>query len=121
MTHRPGLTCLLAAVLAGLVSPVLAHPHVWVTAKAEVVYDQSGNVAGVRHTWTFDKSYSAYVTQGLDKDSDGRLTSEELKDLAKENTESLVDFDYFTELKVNGKCRSSDSLTTTPWSMSMRR
>lgn len=103
MTPRVGLTCLVTALLGGLVSPVFAHPHVWVTAKAEVVHDQTGNVTGIRHTWTFDKSYSAYVTQGLDKDSDGKLTSEELKDLAKENTESLVDFDYFTDLKVNGK------------------
>jgi ABC-type uncharacterized transport system substrate-binding protein len=103
MTHRLGLIGLSAALLAAWASPALAHPHVWVTAKAELVYDGSGNVTGVRHAWTFDKAYSAFVTQGLDKDGDGKLTPEELQDLAKENTESLVEFDYFTVLKANGK------------------
>jgi ABC-type uncharacterized transport system substrate-binding protein len=103
MTQRLGLISLSAALLAAWASPALAHPHVWVTAKAEVVYDTSGNVTGIRHAWTFDKAYSAYVTQGLDKDSNGKLTSEELQDLAKENTESLVEFDYFTVLKANGR------------------
>jgi ABC-type uncharacterized transport system substrate-binding protein len=83
-------------------TPALAHPHVWVTARAELLYAPDGKVTGVRHAWTFDKAYSAYVTQGLDADRDGKLTPEELKSLAKENTESLVDFDYFTVVKANG-------------------
>jgi ABC-type uncharacterized transport system substrate-binding protein len=74
-----------------------------VTAKAELVYDPGGKVTGVRHAWTFDKAYSAYITQGLDKNGDGKLTAEELRDLARENTESLSEFDYFTVLKANGK------------------
>lgn len=103
MTHRLGLTWLLAALAAGLALPAQAHPHVWVTAKAEVVYDPEGRATGIRHSWTFDKAYSAYVTQGLDKNGDGKFSPEELQDLAKENTESLVEFDYFTVLKANGR------------------
>jgi ABC-type uncharacterized transport system substrate-binding protein len=103
MIHHLGLTGFFVLLLAGFSSQALAHPHVWVSAKAEIVYDQDGKVTGIRHAWTFDKSYSAYVTQGLDKDGDGKLTPEELQDLAKENTESLVEFDYFTVLKANGK------------------
>jgi len=83
-------------------APALAHPHVWVTARAEVLYAPDGKVTGVRHAWTFDKGYSAFVTQGLDANKDGKFTPDELRDLAKENTESLVDFDYFTVLKANG-------------------
>lgn len=96
-------------MVAGLASPALAHPHVWVTAKAEVLYDTDGKVTGIRHAWTFDKGYSAYVTQGLDSNGDGKMTPDELKDLAKENTESLVEFDYFTGLKVNGRKQDFDS------------
>ncbi len=90
-------------------NPALAHPHVWVTARAELLYAPDGKVTGVRHAWTFDKAYSAYVTQGLDADKDGKLTPEELKDLAKENTDSLIDFDYFTVVKANGVTQAFDA------------
>jgi ABC-type uncharacterized transport system substrate-binding protein len=93
----------------GLGAPALAHPHVWVTAKAELVYAADGKVTAVRHSWTFDQAYSAFVTQGLDKNNDGKLTAEELQDLAKVNTESLADFEYFTHLKANGAKQAFDA------------
>src|SRR4051812_36566686 len=100
---RSTLSCLILALTAlSFASPALAHPHVWVTAKAEIVYGPDGKVMTVRHAWTFDPAYSSYVTQGLDKNSDGKLTPDELQNLAKENAESLVEFDYFTVLKANG-------------------
>jgi ABC-type uncharacterized transport system substrate-binding protein len=86
-----------------LSSPALAHPHVWVTARAEVVFASDGKVTGVRHHWTFDDAYTAYVTQGLDKNNDGKLTPEELQGLADENAAGLSEFNYFTTLKVKGK------------------
>lgn len=100
---KPALLALVSLVaLAGLAQPAQAHPHVWITAEAEIVYAADGKVSGVRHHWTFDAGYSAYLTQGLDKNGDGKLTPDELQDMAKENAELLVEFDYFTVLKVNG-------------------
>ncbi|HYF54233.1 MAG TPA: DUF1007 family protein [Salinarimonas sp.] len=100
MTVRiAGALALMAACAAG---PALAHPHVWITARAEVAYGQDGRVTGVRHAWTFDEAYSAFVTQGLDRNGDGRLTPDELAELAQTNTASLADFDYFTVLKAGG-------------------
>ncbi len=93
---------LFIAAISTLTAPAFAHPHVWVTARAELVYAPDGKVAGVRHSWTFDPAYSAFVTQGLDKNGNGTLTPDELQDLAKVNTESLADFEYFTHLKANG-------------------
>lgn len=87
-------------------APALAHPHVWVTAKAELAFDGQGRITGVRHVWSFDEAYSAYVTQGLDKNGDGALAPDELQELAKVNTESLVEFEYFTVLKTNGTKRA---------------
>src|SRR5687768_4009272 len=101
MTSRIAQALILLASFS-LSARATAHPHVWVTSKAEVIYQADGKLTAVRHAWTFDPAYSAYVTQGLDKNNDGKLTSDELQELAKVNTESLEDFDYFTHLTANG-------------------
>jgi ABC-type uncharacterized transport system substrate-binding protein len=79
-----------------------AHPHVWVSAEAEVIYAKDASITGIRYRWSFDEAYSAFAVQGLDKDNDGILTPDELAELAKTNIESLVDFGYFTTAKANG-------------------
>ena len=80
----------------------MAHPHVYVIFKSEIVFAPGGTVAAVRHAWTFDEYYSAFAVQGLGKD--GRdPTREDLAPLAKVNTESLAEFGYFTVGKAGGK------------------
>jgi ABC-type uncharacterized transport system substrate-binding protein len=94
----------LAAVLAMLVAPAAeAHPHVWVTIKSDLVFAAEGKVSAVRHAWTFDEMFSAFATQGLDKDGDGKLSREELKELAEVNVTSLEEFNYFSVGKSGGK------------------
>ncbi|MHB2208903.1 DUF1007 family protein [Methylobacterium sp. CM6257] len=101
--HRPKpLAFLLAAALACAASAASAHPHVWVSAKAQLVYE-GGKLVGVRDTWSFDPEYTAFVTQGLDTNKDGTLSPNELAGLAAENTANLAEFGYFTKLKVGGK------------------
>ena len=89
------LIAVFAAVLTGTAS---AHPHVWVTARAQVIFDAKGEIEAIRNAWTFDEMYSAFVTQGQGKDGQ-LLTKEELAPLAKTNVESLAEFDYFTYAK----------------------
>jgi ABC-type uncharacterized transport system substrate-binding protein len=79
-----------------------AHPHVWVTARAQVIFDSKGAIQAIRHAWTFDEMYSAFVTQGQEKDGK-LLTKEDLAPLAKTNVESLAEFDYFTYAKAGGQ------------------
>ena len=109
MTRALGLKLSLAALAMALASPAAAHPHVWVTAKAEIVFAPDGRVTGVRHHWVFDEAYTAYVTQGLDNDNDGKLIPEELQGLAYENAASLNEFDYFAVLKARGKPQAFDA------------
>jgi ABC-type uncharacterized transport system substrate-binding protein len=89
--------------------PASAHPHLWVTAKAELIYGPDGKVVAIRHSWSLDEAYSAFVTQGLDKNNDGKLTPDELQEVAKANTESLAEFGYFTFLKAGGVKQSFDA------------
>lgn len=78
-----------------------AHPHVWVTYEATIVYN-NGAVTGLEHVWSFDDMYTAMAIQGLDKNNDGKYTREELAELAKVNMDGLKDFNYFTFAKLNG-------------------
>lgn len=94
------LPALMAMLL--LASPALAHPHVWVTASPALVFDAEGRVTAIRHHWVFDKAFSAYATQGLDKNRDGLLTKEELAGLTRENLDGLTEFGWFSNLKLNG-------------------
>ena len=92
---------LIAAVFAPVAAA--AHPHVFVDAKAEVLFDAQGRLTGIRHVWTFDPAFSAFAVQGLDKNHDGKLSADELAPLAKTNVTSLNRYSFFTILTIDGK------------------
>jgi ABC-type uncharacterized transport system substrate-binding protein len=94
---------LVALASLGLAAPVLAHPHVWVTVKTDLVYAQDGAVTGVRHAWTFDDMYSAFAVQGMKQKTKGVFTRDELAPLAKVNINTLKDYGYFTFATADGK------------------
>jgi ABC-type uncharacterized transport system substrate-binding protein len=97
-----GLLGLIVALSAG-VSPAQAHPHVWITAKSELIYAPDGSISGVRHAWTFDDMFSTYALQGIETKTKGVYSREELAPLAQTNVESLKEFAYFTFAKADGK------------------
>src|SRR5262245_59168101 len=101
-THHLRTLIVAAATLLTTAGAALAHPHVWVTVQAEVVYPPDGPATGVLHAWTFDDMFSVFATQGIDSKTKGEFTREELAPLAKVNVESLQDFDFFTVAKANG-------------------
>jgi ABC-type nickel/cobalt efflux system permease component RcnA/ABC-type uncharacterized transport system substrate-binding protein len=97
--------CLFAVLVSVLfaTAPAAAHPHVWVTASAEIVYGPDGAATAVRHTWVFDDMYSAFATQDLPSKEKGKFTREELADLAQVNMDSLKDYEFFTFVTADGK------------------
>ena len=84
------------------ISPAAAHPHVWISAKSQLLYAPDGSVSGVRHAWTFDDMFSTYALQGLEQKTKGTYSREELAPLAQTNVESLKEFGFFTFAKADG-------------------
>lgn len=99
-----GTVRFIAALLASLVSSAaLAHPHVWITMKSDVLVSPDGTVTGIRHHWAFDDMFSAFALQGLESKVKGQFTRAELAPLAKVNVDSLKEYDYFTYATADGK------------------
>lgn len=85
------------------ITPLHAHPHVWITMTQTVTFTPDGQISGIQHRWVFDEAYSAFAVQGLQRDKDGRISAEILAPLAKSNTDDLAEFNYFTNVKSDGK------------------
>jgi len=97
-----GWLVLVGAVLLGTAA-ASAHPHVWITARSELIYAPDGTITGVRHAWTFDDMFSTYALQGIEAKTKGSYSREELAPLAQTNVESLKEYAYFTFAKADGK------------------
>jgi ABC-type uncharacterized transport system substrate-binding protein len=65
-------------------SPALAHPHVFVDATVEVVFDAEGRASALRIGWAYDDLFSLMIVEdrGLDPDYDGVLTDDAVAALA---------------------------------------
>ncbi len=96
-SHR--VTGVFVAVLTLLLAtPATAHPHVWIQARSTVVVDDAAVVA-VRHSWTFDRLFSAHAVADLLPGPDGAWSQADLQPLADLYAETLPPWRFFTELR----------------------
>jgi nickel/cobalt exporter len=89
----------LAGAVLGLLAltlPAMAHPHILIDAKVTVVFNDAGEVIGLKNDWTFDKLFSTWVIQGLDTDGDRETSVEELQPLADDNMNGLAEYGFYT-------------------------
>lgn len=93
---RIRLTLPLIAGLALAPVPVFAHPHIFIDAKATIVFNDAGELTAIRNAWTFDEAFSVWQTQGLDTNNDGTTSSEEMQELADENMAGLAEYGFYT-------------------------
>jgi nickel/cobalt exporter len=98
---KPVSACLLAAAVLLLAKPAAAHPHVWIEARSDVVFDDKGMIVALNHEWTMDEVYTEAAVDGLDVNRDGIYAPEELEPLTKENIDSLKEYAYFTAMKAD--------------------
>ena len=93
---RRRIAALVGLIVALLPLPALAHPHIFIDAKAAITFNDAGQVVAIHNTWVFDQAYSAWSIQGLDTNNDGKFSREELQPLADDNMNGLADYEYYT-------------------------
>jgi ABC-type uncharacterized transport system substrate-binding protein len=112
MMKRRKLTCLLAALAAlAPVGQAVAHPHVFSTMRTMILADDRSFVKAVGVEWTFDENYTQFALEGLDANGNGTYEPEEIQPLTDENIKNLLESQYFTFVKQNGKLLEQGSVT----------
>ena len=96
-------TFLMASLLSLLPAPAFAQPHVFVEARLEVVAGADGAISELRNVWRFDEVFSSSVVMDFDKNTDLKLDPNELAEVGKTVRDSLVDYDYYMNLTIDGK------------------
>lgn len=77
-------------------TPGSAHPHIWINARAAIIFNDDGELSAIHNRWTFDDAYSAWVVEGLDANHDGKLSRAELQPFANDSMKNLADYGYYT-------------------------
>lgn len=90
-----------ALTLAG---PALAHPHVFVDARAGFAFDAGGRLVSLRISWTYDAftSLTLFDILDLDKDGDGELDDADRAAIVAGETEWQDDYKGDTYLESAG-------------------
>lgn len=104
-----GLLALAWALLGA--PPAGAHPHAWIDLKSNVLFNDDGQVTGLRVHWLFDEFYTFYAIEEFDQDGDGQPDEDNLWKLAVVNLESLAEYGYFTFIKVDGVAPATGQVT----------
>jgi ABC-type uncharacterized transport system substrate-binding protein len=80
----------------------LSHPHLFLENCLTVVFDQEG-LAGIQVRWVFDEFFSSMIAGDYDRNRNNRLEGSEIGMIEKEAFANLINFDYFTFIKIEGR------------------
>lgn len=72
------------AAMAMAAGAACAHPHIFIDAGVQALFDEQGKLAALRMVWVYDEFYSLLIMEdlGLDPDADGVLSKDEQGKLA---------------------------------------
>lgn len=82
--------------------PLWAHPHLWVSAKAEI--ETSGDrLVGLWAEWTLDQTFAETLLSDVDANGNGQIDPDELPSAQRGYFDNLGEYQYFTSLTVAQK------------------
>jgi ABC-type uncharacterized transport system substrate-binding protein len=83
-------------------SVALSHPHVFISQKIKVIFDDKG-LAGFNIRWLFDDMFTSMIAGDYDKNQNGILEKSEEALIKKEAFSYLLNYHYFTFVTIDGK------------------
>lgn len=99
---RRGMAAGIAAAATLLATgPSKAHPHIWIDARATLVFEQ-GALIGVEAHWTLDPFVSALLMEDFDADKDGTFDADEAAALEQATFVGLSEFGFYTHIRIEG-------------------
>jgi ABC-type uncharacterized transport system substrate-binding protein len=99
-------------LVAGLLlapGAAFAHPHAWIDLRSRVLLDDEGRVRALELDWLFDEFYTALIAEEF-VEADER-SPEFLAGIAAQNLANLAEYDYFTDVRLEGERLPVDKVT----------
>jgi tRNA threonylcarbamoyladenosine biosynthesis protein TsaE len=89
-------------LVACLGGGALAHPHAFIDASVEVVFDAEGRLSAIHQMWAFDNAFGDVLRLQGDANGDARLDESELDAVEGFLATGFAPFDYYTRVVVDG-------------------
>lgn len=82
--------------------PATSHPHVFISQKTGIVFDEKG-LAGFRVSWVFDEMFSIMIAEDFDVDRNGILDKEEVGVIREKAFGYIAPHNYYIHVNIDGK------------------
>lgn len=86
---------LIGLVVLAMPCPCLAHPHVRISVAVSFEV-RSGTLTAIREKWTFDEAFKKSTIEQHDKNGNGKLDADELKQFMRLSAATMKRFSNFT-------------------------
>jgi ABC-type uncharacterized transport system substrate-binding protein len=83
-------------------SHVIAHPHVFIVQRLEIVFDNHG-LAGFGVEWHFDEMFSSMIAMDYDQNQNGIMEPAEVGAVKEKAFSYIAEYDYFIFVKIDGQ------------------
>ena len=83
-------------------SDAIAHPHVFIVQRLNIVFDNQG-LAGFGIEWHFDDMFSSMIATDYDKNQNSTLEPAEVLMVKEKAFSYIAEYDYFIFVKIDGQ------------------
>ena len=92
----------IAAFWPRVLPEAVAHPHVFIVQRLNVVFDDKG-LSGIRVRWKFDDMFASMIAEDHDVNRNGKLEAEEVAVVREKAFSYIKEYGYFSFIVIEKK------------------